>query len=83
MPAGAASAIFSEGGAYGVASQWHAGFADAGRRFADAASSGALNRGLRAILAHAVIFHWNRLGLPAAAQASLARAAASACLPAD
>jgi thiopeptide-type bacteriocin biosynthesis protein len=83
MPASATSAIFSEGGAYGVANEWHAGFADAGHRFADAVSCGALNRGLRAILAHAVIFHWNRLGLPAAPQASLARAAASACLPAD
>jgi thiopeptide-type bacteriocin biosynthesis protein len=83
MPAAATSALFCEGGAYGAAARWHAGFTDAGRRLAGASSSGTLSRGLRAVLAHAVIFHWNRLGLPAAAQAILARAAASACLPAD
>jgi thiopeptide-type bacteriocin biosynthesis protein len=64
-----------------AAARWHTGFTDAGRRFADASSSGTLNRGLRAVLAHGVIFHWNRLGLPALTQAILARAAASACLP--
>jgi thiopeptide-type bacteriocin biosynthesis protein len=83
MPAAVTSALFSESGAYGAAARWHAGFTDAGRRLAAASSSGTLSRGLRAVVAHAVIFHWNRLGLPAAAQASLARAAASACLPAD
>ena len=83
MPAAATSALFSEGGACGAAARWHAGFTDAGRRLAGASSSGTLSRGLRAVLAHAVIFHWNRLRLPAAAQAVLARAAASACLPAD
>ena len=83
MPAAAASALFSEGGAGGAAARWHAGFTDAGRRLAGASSSGTLSRGPRAVLAHSVIFHWNRLGLPAAAQAILARAAASACLPGD
>jgi thiopeptide-type bacteriocin biosynthesis protein len=83
MPAAATSGLFSEGGAYGAAARWHAGFTDAGRRLADASSSGTLSRGPRAVLAHAVIFHWNRLGLPATAQAILARAAASAYLPAD
>jgi thiopeptide-type bacteriocin biosynthesis protein len=74
-----AAAFFSEDGT--AAARWHTGFTDAGRRLADASSCGTLSRGLRAILAHHVIFHWNRLGLPAAAQAILARAAASACLP--
>jgi thiopeptide-type bacteriocin biosynthesis protein len=82
MPASAASALLSEDGVC-QAARWHAGFTDAGRRVADASSSGALSRGLRAVLAHAVIFHWNRLGLSASAQAILARAAASACLPGD
>lgn len=82
MPAAAASALLSGDGAC-EAVRWHAGFADAGRRLAGASSSGTLSRGLRAVLAHVVIFHWNRLGLPAAAQAILARAAASACLPGD
>ena len=82
MPAAAASSLLSEDGPGGAAG-WHAGFTDAGRRLVAASSSGALSRGLRAVLAHAVIFHWNRLGLPAAAQATLACAAASACLPGD
>jgi hypothetical protein len=47
------------------------------------ATSTDVSRGLRAVLAHVVIFHWNRLGLPAVTQATLARAAASACLPED
>ncbi|MBE3204133.1 hypothetical protein IHE48_24760 [Frankia sp. CH37] len=38
---------------------------------------------MRALLAHLVIFHWNRLGLPAGAQATLTRAAARACFPED
>jgi thiopeptide-type bacteriocin biosynthesis protein len=73
------AAFLSEDGT--AAARWHAGFTDAGRRLADASSCGSLSRGLRAVIAHGVIFHWNRLGLPAAAQAILARAAASACLP--
>lgn len=83
MPAATASALFSDGGTFGAATRWHADFTDAGRRFAGAASADALDRGLRAVLAHAVIFHWNRLGLSRGTQAILARAAASACLPTD
>lgn len=37
----------------------------AGRTLATAATDGTLERGVRNILAHHVIFHWNRLGLPA------------------
>jgi Lantibiotic biosynthesis dehydratase C-term len=61
----------------------HAGFTDAGRRFAVASSGTTLSRGLRAILAYTVIFHWNRLGLSATSQAVLARAASQAILPRD
>jgi len=63
------------------ASDWLAAFTDAGRRYADAAADRALTRGLRAVLPHAVIFHWNRLGLSATAQGILATAARDACLP--
>jgi thiopeptide-type bacteriocin biosynthesis protein len=73
------AAYFSGDG--GTATQWHEGFTHAGRRLADASTRGTLSRGLRAVLAHAIIFHWNRLRLPASAQAILARAATSACLP--
>lgn len=50
-------------------------FHDAGRALATAARAGDLTRGLRAVLAHMVIFHWNRAGIPGPAQAFLARAA--------
>ena len=52
-------------------------------RLGAAASAGTLGRGLRAVLAQTVIFHWNRLGLSAITQAVLTHAAASACLPED
>lgn len=40
------------------------------------AKDGNLIRGLRAVIAHQVLFHWNRMGLPASTQTTLARAAA-------
>jgi len=82
-PAALTSELFTEGGSSGAATRWHAGFTDAGRRFAAAATGTTLSRGLRAILAHTVIFHWNRLGMSAASQAVLARAASQAILPGD
>jgi hypothetical protein len=39
-----------------------------------------MERGLRDVLAHHVIFHFNRIGVPAPAQAVLARAARNALL---
>jgi protein-L-isoaspartate(D-aspartate) O-methyltransferase len=48
---------------------------EAGRRLAELATDGLLERGTRAILAHHVIFAWNRLGLPAADQSVLSRVA--------
>lgn len=66
-----------------LAAAWLAAFEAAGRRFADASKQGTLHRGLRAVLAHVVIFHWNRLGLSATTQAVLSRAATDAYLPPD
>ncbi|MER8101851.1 thiopeptide-type bacteriocin biosynthesis protein [Kitasatospora sp. NPDC094016] len=43
-------------------------------------SEGRLVRGLRAVITHHVIFHWNRLGLPYSAQSVLALAAKDAVL---
>ncbi|MFI5593620.1 thiopeptide-type bacteriocin biosynthesis protein [Amycolatopsis sp. NPDC051758] len=57
---------------------WLAAFEDAGRALRTLREEGALTRGLRAITALHVIFHWNRIGLPAATQAALARAAKDA-----
>ena len=45
-----------------------------------ALATGTLDRGLRDVLAHHVIFHWNRLGLPASTQATLARSAQAAVM---
>ena len=57
---------------------WHAAFADAGTRLRTLRESGTLTRGLREVIALHVTFHWNRVGLPAATQARLARAATEA-----
>jgi thiopeptide-type bacteriocin biosynthesis protein len=62
---------------------WLGGFTDAGRALSQASVAGVLERGLRAVLAHIVIFHWNRLALPAGAQGILARAATAAYLSED
>jgi thiopeptide-type bacteriocin biosynthesis protein len=65
------------------AEPWGLAFYTAGHRLAQAAGTGTLTRGLRAVLAHNVIFHWNRLGLSAKTQGILASAARDAWIPAD
>jgi thiopeptide-type bacteriocin biosynthesis protein len=62
-------------GPLAFAAPWAAAFDQAGRSLGHAARDGTLQRGVRDILAHHVIFHWNRLGLAANTQAVLARAA--------
>ncbi|AUY50463.1 thiopeptide-type bacteriocin biosynthesis protein [Streptomyces sp. CB01881] len=57
------------------AATWAYEFHTAGQALAAAARTGDLTRGLRAVLAHMVIFHWNRAGIPTATQGALARAA--------
>ncbi|MEU9889713.1 methyltransferase, FxLD system [Sphaerisporangium sp. NPDC051011] len=54
---------------------WSRAFHHAGEYLADLARHGELQRGLRAVLAHHVIFHWNRLGLSYAEQSTLAQLA--------
>ncbi|MEV7006712.1 methyltransferase, FxLD system [Streptosporangium sp. NPDC051022] len=49
-----------------------AAFEDAGRRLARLATGGELRRGLRAVLAHHVIFAFNRAAVPVAEQAAVA-----------
>ena len=55
---------------------WAAAYTETGRNLADLAEAGKLTRGLRSILAHHVIFAWNRLGLTAGTQAIIAHTAA-------
>lgn len=54
---------------------WAAAFDDTGCMLRKLRENGELTRGIRAIIALHVIFHWNRLGLSATTQALLARAA--------
>ncbi|KAA9376260.1 methyltransferase [Microbispora cellulosiformans] len=51
---------------------WVSAFEDAGQALADLAAQGRLLRGLRAVLAHHVIFHANRAGLPSSDQSTIA-----------
>ncbi|PSK96189.1 thiopeptide-type bacteriocin biosynthesis protein [Murinocardiopsis flavida] len=61
-----------------IGDEWLAAFKGAGETLRSLREGGLLDRGIRAIIALHVIFHWNRLGLPAATQARLARAAKEA-----
>ena len=51
---------------------WTAAFEKAGQTLADLAQRGLLQRGPRAVLAHHVIFHANRAGLPVTDQSAIA-----------
>lgn len=59
------------GGPLAPLAAWSATFERVGQQLAELARRGTLERGLRAVLAHHVIFHWNRLGLPHADQHTL------------
>lgn len=68
-------ATMRDGTPLAFAATWSAAFANAGRELAGLAADGRLHRGLRAVLAHHVVFAWNRIGLPYTTQAVLAHAA--------
>ncbi|GII96363.1 thiopeptide-type bacteriocin biosynthesis protein [Sinosporangium siamense] len=58
------------------AHDWLSAFESAGRALKGVCDDGLLvERGIRAVIAHNIIFHWNRLGLPYQAQAAIASAA--------
>jgi thiopeptide-type bacteriocin biosynthesis protein len=75
------SELFAPGGPAAHASSWLAAMRTCGQQLGHDAGNGRLDRGLRAMLTHVVIFHWNRLGLSATSQGILARAATAALLP--
>ncbi|MEV7525859.1 methyltransferase, FxLD system [Streptomyces sp. NPDC091371] len=70
----AASLCREDGPLYGHA-DWVRAFARAGTALAILNRDGALRRGLRAVLAHHVIFHCNRAGLPLEDQSALSNLA--------
>ncbi|WP_043635882.1 thiopeptide-type bacteriocin biosynthesis protein [Nonomuraea candida] len=80
---GASRVLFTPGKPLSFAAPWLRAFETAGRRLGEASAAGRLGRGLRGVLTHVVIFHWNRLGIAPAAQATLARVAGAALLPED
>ncbi|MFE5860213.1 thiopeptide-type bacteriocin biosynthesis protein [Streptomyces virginiae] len=69
------SPLLAPGGTLEPVAPWLDAFETAGRGLGKAAAAGTLERGLRHVLAHHVIFHWNRFGLNARAQALVAHAA--------
>jgi len=73
-----ASNMVNDGGALAFAADWAGAFDQAGTALGNAARDGKLSRGLRDILAHHVIFHWNRIGLSLRTQSILAAAATDA-----
>ncbi|MFJ8477019.1 thiopeptide-type bacteriocin biosynthesis protein [Kitasatospora sp. NPDC094011] len=64
-------------GALAFAAPWLDVHTRAGQRLVHLAHSGQLTRGLRAVLAYHLIFHFNRMGLPPAAQGAIASTASS------
>ncbi|MFF1419669.1 thiopeptide-type bacteriocin biosynthesis protein [Streptomyces sp. NPDC058280] len=72
--------LLSDGGPAAFATDWMDAFRVLGTFLREAAREGRLERGLRQVLAYHVIFHWNRLGLPARTQGILAWAARTAVL---
>jgi protein-L-isoaspartate(D-aspartate) O-methyltransferase len=58
-----------------VSPQWRLAFTHAGASLAQLAATGALTRGLRAVLAHLFIFHANCARIPGSRQAQLATVA--------
>lgn len=73
---GEAEAMFTNG-PLPTATAWASAFTRTGRALADLAVGGQLHRGLRAVLAHHILFHWNRLGLTHETQAHLAHTSAA------
>lgn len=61
----------------GVATGWFAAFDSAGEQLAKLVREGVLERGLRAVLAHHVLFAFNRMGLGFSTQTVLAHTAAT------
>ncbi|NGN91726.1 hypothetical protein G5C66_03090 [Nocardioides sp. KC13] len=80
MPAQGRDELFAPDGLLSQAAAWRNGYLTAGQELRAAADAGVLARGPRAVIAQAIIFAWNRLGLAAHTQGVLAVAARDAVL---
>ena len=65
-------------GALKSATDWLTAFERTGETLKTLSDEGLLTRGIRAVTAHHLIFHWNRIGLPYQTQANMALAAKEA-----
>jgi thiopeptide-type bacteriocin biosynthesis protein len=72
--------VCTAAGRLAFANAWFTTMAAAGHALYDRAEAGMLRRGLRDVLAHNVLFHWNRLGLSLADQTVLANSAVHAVM---
>ncbi|GAB3162156.1 hypothetical protein GCM10027059_14200 [Myceligenerans halotolerans] len=81
IPTDATSPLLAPDGPAPHLRAWADAFTTSGKQLVDLADGGRLDRGLRSVLAQTVIFHWNRLALPAPSQATLATAIVQASLP--
>lgn len=70
-----AASVTAVGTPPALTADWVSAFTIVGSELSELASNGALHRGLRDVLAHHIIFAWNRFGLSATAQAMIATAA--------
>ncbi|AEW95176.1 MULTISPECIES: methyltransferase, FxLD system [Streptomycetaceae] len=75
-----ARSLCREGGPFDGHAEWIAAFERAGTTLAYLAAQGDLTRGLRAVIAHHVIFHANRAGLPSEDQHALSHIAREAVM---
>lgn len=57
-----------------IAGDWLTAFNEAGRTLRTLRETGGLTRGIRTVIALHIIFHLNRIGIPATTQATLAQA---------
>jgi thiopeptide-type bacteriocin biosynthesis protein len=78
VDAGPSSPLVGPDGTLAHVATWSTAFHKTGTALGQLAQRGTLRRGLRSVLTHHVIFHWNRLGLPYGTQSVLARAAKEA-----
>jgi thiopeptide-type bacteriocin biosynthesis protein len=80
VDASPASPLVRPDGPLAYLADWAGVFDTAGKALGHLARDGTLRRGVRAVITHHVIFHWNRVGLPYETQSILAHAAKAVVL---